>query len=63
VHTRLIEKADLHGTAEHIGMLILFEWGNSSVMNGRAKMSQVYEICHRDRFVKARPFFKPLYRL
>ena len=27
--------------------------GNSSVMNGRAKMSQIYNIYHRDSFVNA----------
>jgi|GEM_PF-3578797 hypothetical protein len=33
----LIEEADFQGAVGHFGMLFLFGWGNSSVLNDKAK--------------------------
>jgi hypothetical protein len=48
---------DFQDTVGHVGML-LFGWGNSSVLNGRAKMLNVYEILSMQRVYEGKSFFR-----
>jgi|GEM_PF-6822185 hypothetical protein len=53
----LIEEADFQDTVRHASTLFFFEWDNSSVLDGRAKTLNVYDVLSRRRGYEGKSSF------